>query len=82
VDLLAKCIPTIRVVKIMDSNRNVCNFWSIDRVDVPGNERVSGYWPTQSQHVKSTQWDGRQGTVMRDEMLERLDCEDTRFEEG
>jgi len=58
-----------------------CNFWSIDREDIPEDERDE-YWPIQSQHVRSTQWDYRQRTVMRNEMLEQLDCEDTWFEEG
>ena len=78
--LLAKSIPTIRVVK-MGSCQNVYNFWSINREDIPEDERDE-YWPIQSQHVRSTQWDYRQRTVMRNEMLEQLDCEDTWFEEG
>jgi hypothetical protein len=81
VDLLAKSIPAIRVVKIVDSHRNVHNFWSIDQENIPGKVCVDGAWPIRSQR-KRTQWDSRQGTVMRNEMLERHDCEDTWFEEG
>jgi len=80
-DLLAKSIPTIRVVKIVGFHRTVRNFWPTDRADIPENESVR-YWPIQPQHVRSTRWDLREGTVMRNEMLERLDCEETRFEEG
>ena len=81
VDLLAKSIPAIRVVKIMDSYRNVYNFWSTDLKNIPAKECVDGAWPIPS-YVKRMQWDSRQGTVMRNEMLERHDCEDTWFEEG
>jgi hypothetical protein len=57
---------------------NVDNFSSVNRVM---KETVKGDCGSIQSHVTSTQWDNRQGSVMKDEMLEELDCEDTYFEE-
>lgn len=80
--LLAKFIPTIRVVKIMDSYRNVNDFWAIRQRDTPECQRVERIWPNRLLSNSSIQWGSREGTVMRNDILERLGCEDTHFEDG
>jgi hypothetical protein len=82
VKALAKCIPTVRVVKIVDSNCNLQGFWSINRANVSENEGDEEDTVFGWQHVSYVQWGRRQATVMRDEMLEQLDCQDTWFQDS
>jgi hypothetical protein len=70
------------VVKIVDSDRNIQGFWSINRADIFEDEEVAEDGVFQWQHVTYRQWDCRQATVMRDEMLEQLDCQDTWFQDS
>ena len=64
---LANCIPTVRVVKIVDPYHNVHSFWSIDQAD--------------PKCIHIMDWNSQQATVLRHEMLDRLDCKDTWFED-
>lgn len=68
-------------MKIVDSYRNIHHFCSIHRADAPDGS-VRGGWPFQGDGVRYKEWNSRQSTVIKDEMLEWLDCEDTWFEEG
>lgn len=80
--LITESLPTIRVVKIMDSYRNVHSFWSVKQADIPESEWVGGVWPIRFRFFGPIQWESREGTVMRNDILERLGCEDTHFEDG
>jgi hypothetical protein len=73
--MVGESIPTVRVVKIVNGHRKVRGFWSVLR-EVMEEGQHQG-----KPRVRCKKWDIRKASILRDEMLDRCECEDTWFED-
>lgn len=77
--MVAECIVTVRVVSFLGGHAKYVGLWSVSRTVGDGN--VGKSQETGPLLVSCKQWNSRETTSMRAEMLDRYDCEDTWFED-
>ena len=75
---MAECISTVRVVKIVGRGRRIYGFWSVSRRKV---ENAAANFADRPQRANCDWWRIREATYLSDEVLDRLQCDDTWFED-
>lgn len=64
--MVAKCIPTLRVLKFVPRSYQAPAYWSV-------------CWDEASNIVRCEAWNERETSVLVEEMLDRFECQDTSF---
>jgi hypothetical protein len=77
--MVAECIVTVRVVHLLTEYCTDRGFWSVSRT--VGDASVGNNQETGPLLVSCKQWDSREATSIRAEMLDRHDCEENWFED-
>jgi hypothetical protein len=75
--MVAECIVSVRVVKFLTEHCHIRGFWSVSRGVISRDGNVDDSREAGPSLVSCKQWDSREMTAMRAEMLDRYDCEDT-----
>jgi hypothetical protein len=79
--MVAECIVTVRVVRLLTEYCKDRGFWSVSRTVTSNDSNVGNGQETGPLLVSCKKWDNREATCNRAEMLDRDDCEDNWFED-
>jgi hypothetical protein len=71
----------VRVVRILTEYCKDRSFWSVSRRVTSKDGNVASSREAEPMQVSCKQWDSREATVFRAEMLDQHDCEDTWVED-
>jgi hypothetical protein len=79
--MVAECVVTVRVVKILTEHCKEMGLWSVSRNIASRDVSTGNSWDPSPLLVSCKQWSTREATAIRAEMLDRYDCEDTWIED-